>query len=134
MKGSCVCGGVSVELTRRPDYINMCNCRLCRSTGGAYGYFAPGEFTISGDTRGFERDDLPEAWLTMHFCPRCGSATHWTPARATESGRIGVNVRLFPQEDLEGIQVRYLDGRGVIDETDEFVTTATGQIGDGKAF
>ena len=115
MKGSCVCGGVTLELPHPPEYINMCNCRLCRSTGGAYGYYAPEE-------------------LTMHFCPRCGSATHWTPAGNTELGRIGVNVRLFPQEELKGIEVRYQDGRGVIDETDEFVTTATGHIGDGKAF
>lgn len=134
MKGSCVCGGVLVELARKPDYINICNCRLCRSTGGAYGYFAPEEFTIVGETKGFQRGDLPEVWLTMHFCPHCGSATHWTPAGTTEPGRIGVNVRLFPQEELEGIEVRYQDGRGVIDETDEFVTTATGHIGDGKAF
>ena len=134
MKGSCVCGGVTLELPHPPEYINMCNCRLCRSTGGAYGYYAPEELTVTGETTGFERTDLPEVWLTMHFCPRCGSATHWTPAGNTELGRIGVNVRLFPQEELEGIEFRYQDGRGVIDETDEFVTTATGHIGDGKAF
>ena len=134
MKGSCVCGGVTLELPRKPDYINICNCRLCRSTGGAYGYFAPKELTIAGETKGFERDDLPEVWLTTHFCPTCGSATHWTPSGKTELGRIGVNMRLFAQEELDGIEVRYQDGRGVIDESDDFITTATGHIGDGKAF
>lgn len=134
MKGSCICGGVTLALPRKPDYINICNCRLCRSTGGAYGYFKPEELTIAGETRGFERDDLPEVWLTMHFCPTCGSATHWTPSGKTELGRIGVNMRLFAQDELEGIEVRYQDGRGVIDESDDFITTATGAIGDGKAF
>lgn len=134
MKGSCICGGVTLGLPRRPDYINICNCRLCRSTGGAYGYFKPEELTIAGETRGFERDDLPEVWLTMHFCPTCGSATHWTPSGKTELGRIGVNMRLFAQDELEGIEVRYQDGRNVIDESDDFITTATGAIGDGKAF
>ena len=134
MKGSCICGGVTLGLPRRPDYINICNCRLCRSTGGAYGYFKPEELTIAGETRGFERDDLPEVWLTMHFCPTCGSATLWTPSGKTELGRIGVNMRLFAQDELEGIEVRYQDGRGVIDESDDFITTATGAIGDGKAF
>ncbi len=134
MKGSCICGGVTLALPRKPDYINICNCRLCRSTGGAYGYFKPEELTIAGETRGFERDDLPEVWLTMHFCPTCGSATHWTPSGKTELGRIGVNMRLFAQDELEGIEVRYQDGRNVIDESDDFITTATGAIGDGKAF
>lgn len=134
MKGGCVCGGVTFVLPRRPDYINICNCRLCRSTGGAFGYFAPEELTVTGETKGFQRDDLPDIWLTLHFCPRCGSATHWSPTGRTDLGRIGVNMRLFSQEDLDGIEVRYQDGRGVIDETDEFVTTATGTFGDGKAF
>jgi hypothetical protein len=134
VKGQCVCGGVTLALPRPPDYINMCNCRMCRSTGGAFGYFKPEELTIAGETRGFQRGDLPEVWLTLHFCPRCGSATHWTPTDRTGPGRIGVNMRLFAQDELEGIEVRYQDGRGVIDETDDFVTTATGRIGDGKAF
>lgn len=134
MKGRCVCGRVSLTLPRRPGYINICNCRLCRSTGGAFGYFAPEELAIAGETRDFRRDDLPEVWLTLNFCPNCGSATHWTPTGRTELGRIGVNMRLFKQSELDGIEVRYQDGRGVIDETDDFVTTATGRIGDGKAF
>ena len=134
MKGSCICGGVTLELPRKPEYINICNCRLCRSTGGAFGYFTPGELTLAGETTSFQRDDLPEAWLTLHFCPRCGSATHWTPTARTAADRIGVNMRLFAQDELGGIEVRYQDGRAVLDETDDFITTATGRIGDGKAF
>lgn len=134
MKGRCACGRVTLELPRRPDYINICNCGLCRPTGTACGYYAPDELTVSGETREFQRDDLDDVWLIQHFCPDCGSATHWTPTERAPPGRIGVNMRLFPQDELSDVEVRYQDGRAVFTADDEFVTTATGRIGDGKAF
>lgn len=134
MKGHCACGRVQLELPRKPDYINICNCGLCRPLGTACGYFKPEELTLTGEVRGFQRDDIGDVWLTQHFCPNCGSATHWTPTDRAPPGRIGVNMRLFSQDELAGVTVKYQDGRNVVDENDEFVTTATGIIGDGKAF
>jgi hypothetical protein len=134
MKGRCACGQVTLALPARPDYINICNCGLCRPTGTACGYYRPEELTLTGEVRGFQRDDLDDVWLTSHFCPNCGSTTHWTPANRAPLDRIGVNMRLFPLDDLEGVPVKYQDGRAVFTEDDEFITTATGHIGDGKAF
>ena len=37
-------------------------------------------------------------------------------------------------KELEGVPVKYQDGRAVFTEDDAFITTATGHIGDGKAF
>jgi hypothetical protein len=123
-----------LRLARKPDHIAICNCGLCRPLGAAYGYFEPAELTLDGETRPFQRDDLDEVWLTVHFCPHCGALTHYTPTGRAPLNQIGVNMRLFPQDELDGIPVIYQDGRVVIGPDDAFVTTGTGHIGDGKAF
>lgn len=132
--GQCLCGQVAVTLSRRPGYINMCNCRLCRATGAAWGYFDRSEVTVTGQTAQFVRSDMDDPWLTIHFCPRCGSTTHYDATPAHPSDRLGVNTRLFAQDALDGVPVTYQDGRAVMTEDDHFVTTGSGTIGDGKAF
>lgn len=134
MKGRCLCGAVTIETAGRPEYVNICNCRMCRCNGTACAYFRPDDVTISGETRGFERTDIGDVWLTSHFCPICGSTTHCTPTKNAPLDRMSVNVRLFPMEQLEGIEVRYQDGQSVESADDEFVTIAIGHMGDGKAF
>lgn len=134
MKGSCLCGRVTVALPRSPGYIHLCNCRLCRSSGAAWGYFDPAEVKVDGEVVGYSREDLDDTWLVLHFCPRCGATTHYTASGAHPLDRIGVNTRLFAQDELDGVEVSYRDGRCVFDEDDEFIETGTGHIGDGKAF
>ena len=134
MKGACLCGRVTLELPARPTHINICNCRLCRSTGAAWSYYRPGEVAISGETSGFSRGDIPDPWLIIRFCPVCGSTTHYTVAPGKPTDEIGVNTRLFAQDALDGVPVTYQDGRDVITADDPFITTGTGLIGDGKAF
>ncbi len=134
MKGSCLCGCVTLALPRSPDYIHLCNCRLCRSSGAAWGYFDPAEVKVDGEVAGYSREDLDDPWLVLHFCPRCGATTHYTASGAHPLDRIGVNTRLFAQDEIDGVGVSYRDGRCVFDEDDEFIETGTGHIGDGKAF
>jgi len=134
MEGRCLCGGVTITLPRPPEYINMCNCRLCRSLGTACGYYGPDDVSVAGELRGFERGDLGTIWITQHFCPICGSATHWSPTGRAPRDRMGVNMRLFAIEDIAGVEVRYVDGRSVESDEDEFLTLAIGHIGDGRAF
>ena len=33
MKGTCPCGGVTVTLPRKPEYLNSCDCTLCFRLG-----------------------------------------------------------------------------------------------------
>ena len=134
MKGTCVCGRVTVEISRAPEYINACNCRMCRSSGAAWGYFTGAEVNVTGETKGYRREDLDDVWLENRFCPTCATTSHYVFVEAHPRDRVGVNMRLFAQEELEGIEVRYLDGRAVESEDDAFAVTARGRIGDGKAF
>ncbi len=111
IEGRCICGGVTVELPRAPEYLNACNCRLCQRSGGIWGYFPRDEVTIRGETRRFVRSDLDEAYLANLFCPTCGNAAAWI---ALDSGypRMGVNMRLFEPDALRGIETRFPDGLG----------------------
>ena len=134
MKGACLCGAVTLEVPARPNRINICNCRLCRSAGAAWSYYRPGEVVVSGETASFTRSDIADPWLVMHFCPRCGSTTHYTVKPGKPTHEVGVNTRLFAQDQLDGVSVTYQDGRNVERAEDAFVTTGTGHIGDGRAF
>lgn len=134
MNGQCLCGTVRIGLARAPEYINACNCRFCRSLGAAWGYFPKGEVTIDGDTASYARKDLDDVWLAGHFCPTCGSTTHYSITKDPSIDRIVINMRLFDMDAIDGIEVRYLDGRKVETEADDYVRTAIGHIGDGTAF
>jgi len=119
MKGRCACGAVTVTVERKPDYINFCNCSLCRKTGGAWGYFRAGEVSVAGQLAGFERSDIDEVFLTTQFCPACGSAVRWVPLAHLTEDRVGVNMRLFEPEELAGIETRFPDGINWVDERPE---------------
>ena len=134
MIGECLCRRVRIEIARAPDYINICNCRFCRSLGSAWAYFEPDEVQVSGETRAYQRDDIEDPWLSGQHCPTCGSTTHYVTLKGPKRGEIGVNTRLIAQNELNGISVTYQDGRAVWDAADEFITTGRGRIGDGMAF
>ena len=50
LKLSCLCGQVRIEIRRRPDFINECNCTLCSKSGARWAYFHPSE-VIVGERR-----------------------------------------------------------------------------------
>ena len=110
MKGACPCGGVTITVARRPEYLNSCNCSLCFRLGALTGYFDPAEVTISGDTKTFIRDDIDPPWIEFPFCPTCGAMIGWLSLRPQEVPRMGVNMRLFGSEALVGLPVRFTDG------------------------
>ncbi|MXO67510.1 aldehyde-activating protein [Altererythrobacter marinus] len=134
MIGHCLCRRVRIEVPGPPDRVGICNCRLCRCSGAAWGYYDPAAVRVDGAVADYRREDLDDPWLVLHFCPRCGSATHYTASAAHALDRIGVNTRLFVQDELDGVEVTYQDGRCVFEADDAFIETGTGRIGDGKAF
>ena len=109
MKGRCACGAVQVETQRRPELVNQCDCSACLRMGVAWGYFHPDEVTITGETAAFTRHDVSEPHIAFHFCPACGSTTNWA-GLGDSPQRIGINMRLFEPDDLEGLEARFSDG------------------------
>jgi hypothetical protein len=116
LDASCHCGKVRVRVAMRPDYLNECNCSLCNSHGVWWGYYAPADVRIEGETRVYQRADRPDPAVRLHFCGTCGCTTHWTmlPAfieKTGEASRMGVNMRLFDIAQLTGIELRFPDGK-----------------------
>jgi len=116
LKLSCHCGQIRLELHKRPDYINECNCTLCSKSGAQWGYFDPSEVTVEGVAVGYTRQDKAEPGAQIQFCGNCGATTHFTltPGAVAKFGDtlMGVNMRLADEHDLAGIELRYPDGRG----------------------
>lgn len=115
LKLSCLCGNVTVELSKKPDFINECNCTLCSKTGAWWAYFHPSEVKVVGTTHGFCRSDKADPAAQIHFCPACGATTHFvlTESAVAKFGnaQMGVNMRLANEKELAGIELRYPDGR-----------------------
>jgi hypothetical protein len=111
----CLCGQVRIEVAKRPDFVNECNCMLCSKSGAQWAYFHPSDVSVVGTTTGYRREDKADPAAEIHFCAQCGSTTHFilTPSAVAKFGtsQIGVNVRLADGKDLAGIELRYPDGR-----------------------
>ena len=110
MKGQCPCGGVTVTVPGRPEYLNSCNCTLCFRLGGLWGYYDPAEVAVEGETKAFQRTDI-EVWLDTNFCPTCSAVVSWTSVRDIGTPRMGVNMRLFDPDALVGLSVRFPSNR-----------------------
>ena len=112
---TCHCGGVRIEVLRRPDFLHECNCTLCSKAGARWGYFRPEEISVDGRTTGYSRTDKAVPGVSVHFCPTCGSTTHFRlmPAMIARHGDVqaGVNMRLADDADLAGVELRFPDGR-----------------------
>ena len=110
---TCLCGQVRLE-TGRPDYINECNCTLCRKSGARWAYFDPATVTVEGLTKGYSRADKAEPGAEVQSCPECGATTHFvlTPAMVAKHGNtlMGVNMLLAAEADLAGVELRFPDG------------------------
>lgn len=115
MRLLCLCGDVEIKLDKRPAFINECNCTLCARTGARWGYFHPSEATVDGDTSAFSRKDKGFPNAEVHFCPTCGSTTHFvlTESAISRFGKnslMGVNMWLAEAHELSGLELRYPDG------------------------
>lgn len=112
---SCHCGRVRIRLAGRPDHINECNCSLCGKTGARWAYAHPSEVTVEGETTGYCRADKDDPAAEIHFCPVCGTVTHFTLAASAVARHgnslVGVNLRLADEGELAGVELRYPDGR-----------------------
>ncbi len=111
---SCLCGQIQIRLEKRPEFINQCNCTLCRKTGARWSYFGPGEVVVEGTTNGCSRPDKKQPNAEVHFCPTCGSTTHFvlTETAIAKFGNtmVGVNMWLSDPQDLVGLELRFPDG------------------------
>lgn len=112
---SCHCGQIRIQLAKRPDHINACNCSLCGKRGARWAYFHPSEVSVEGATSGYIRTDKDDPAADIRFCPACGCTSHFTltdnAVAKHGNSLMGVNMRLADEGDLAGLELRYPDGR-----------------------
>jgi len=87
LRGSCLCGAVTYEVTDSFEFVGNCHCSMCRKSHGAafvtWGIVGPGHFRwVAGEdmVQGYESSP----GRTRCFCKRCGS-----PLASIHSGVVG---------------------------------------------
>ncbi|MCB2112865.1 MAG: hypothetical protein R3C42_00840 [Parvularculaceae bacterium] len=86
-----------------------CDCSICRRTGGLWTYYSPADAERKNASALSAKYLWGDKTLSLHFCGECSRVTHWT---AVDPGyeRMGVNVRMMPDVELDEIEVRRIDG------------------------
>jgi hypothetical protein len=107
MKGSCLCGRVTVQVPDRPEYLNLCNCSFCVKLGAMWGYYPGSRVEFTGPIASYVREDVPEPSIQAQFCGTCGATTSWSPVPEGRTDRMAVNMRLFDQAALAGVELRF---------------------------
>ena len=115
MKGSCHCGGVTIDVPGAPEWLGRCNCSFCRKIGSLMAYYPDdGAVQVTGETVAYIWGDK---MISLHHCPVCGCFTDWR-STGESYGRVGVNARLLDgyseqagKSFIDGreIEVRYMD-------------------------
>jgi hypothetical protein len=82
MKGSCVCGAVTYEISPPFKIFQYCHCSRCRKfTGGAFSpnlFVPPSQFQWLSGEENISRFEHPEAkYFATCFCNHCGSSLPW---------------------------------------------------------
>jgi hypothetical protein len=115
LKGSCHCGGVTIEVPGAPEWLGSCNCSICRRTGALFAYYPDDAgVAVAGETVRYIQGDR---MIALHHCGTCGCATHWD-GLVEVVRKVGVNARLLdgfavteqgPTLNGAAIEVRFLD-------------------------
>ncbi len=78
--GSCLCGGVRLEIDGEMRPVSLCHCTQCRKQSGHY-YAATNcqddDLTITGEehVKWYRSSDFAQ----RGFCSNCGSSLFWKP-------------------------------------------------------
>lgn len=114
---TCHCGRVQVQMPSKPAKLNECHCSVCYKYGALWGYFPRNDVvvTTAGDTKlqAYVRDDKgSDGHLSFNRCGYCGCMMLWwgEGEYAGPEHKMGVNCRMLPKHDIEGIERRVSKG------------------------
>jgi len=118
----CHCGRVRVQLPSKPTSLLECHCTVCYKYGALWAYFQRNDVvvTTASDTtlQAYIREDA-DSGLSFNRCGHCGCMMLWRGERTYAEGpyaglehRMGVNCRMLPKGEIEGIAKRITNGPG----------------------
>ncbi|QZD93179.1 GFA family protein [Qipengyuania xiapuensis] len=103
IKGHCLCGAVTIELTGAKDHIEICQCDMCRRWSGAFYTALEGEgVAITGEDNAtvYRSSD----WAERGFCSKCGSNLWFrflpTGNRSFSAGLFDEAARLDVEKEI----------------------------------
>lgn len=98
MKGSCLCGLVTITSTDRTS-VDVCHCGMCRRWGGGPMFAIECE-QVEIDGREHVASYRSSDWAERGFCRDCGTHLYY---RFLESGSYAVPAGLF--QDMQGLEL-----------------------------
>lgn len=116
VKGSCLCGAVSLSTTSMNHHVAACHCSMCRRWGG--GALLAVECGSDVSFRGEENIGIYQSseWAERGFCKKCGSHLFY---RLKQNNQYYVPVGIFDND--EGLVFEH---QVFIDEKPEYYSFA----------
>lgn len=116
VKGSCLCGAVSVSTTSTNNEVGACHCSMCRKWGGSslLAIECGSDISFSGE----ENIGVYQSseWAERGFCKKCGSHLFY---RLKQNNQHFIPVGIF--DNSEGL---VFDHQVFIDEKPEYYSFA----------
>lgn len=106
---SCHCGTVRLEMPPLPDEVAYCSCSICRRYGALWAYYPAGAVRITAPPGSTESYVWGRRTVGFVRCRQCGCVTHWEPLESSAEARLGVNARNLDPDELELVNIRWLD-------------------------
>jgi hypothetical protein len=104
----CQCGQASVTVAGEPALVTACSCTWCQRRSGSVFSVAsrwPVEQVVAraGELTTFQRPGSSGGWVTIRFCPTCGSTV--TTELDAMPGVVGIPVGAFTDPSFPPPQV-----------------------------
>ena len=110
LQATCHCGAVRIEVARRPRRLVQCTCSICRRYGALWAYCSRKTARVFADPQAETFYQWNDNVIEFYHCKTCGCMTRYESVEKSDDGRIAVNARMMPPQDIEGIRVRTFDG------------------------
>lgn len=117
LTATCHCGRVEVQLPSKPTKLNECHCTVCYKYGALWAYFPRSDVlvTTAADTKlqAYIRDDKgADGDISFNRCGHCGCMVIWwgEGEHAGPEHKMGVNCRMLPKDEIEGIERKISKG------------------------
>lgn len=122
LTATCHCGRVRAQLPSKPKRLNECHCTVCYKYGALWAYYPRPDVvvTTASDTtlQTYVREDA-DGDISFNRCGHCGCMIAWwgLGKYAGPEHMMGVNCRLLPEKEIEGIEKKV--SKGPEDDDDE---------------
>ena len=107
---SCHCGRVRIELDEKPDSLTECNCSICHRYGARWAYYTRRKARVLSAPEDMTAYLWNDRVIEFYHCNHCGCLTHYESVEKNPDGRVAVNARMLPPQEIEGVRIRQFDG------------------------